>query len=105
MRAQFVEFDSHADLAVHLLVDLGLLPEETVLVNSTAGPAGRTYANAVAVRNWLEQAELGVVALGVVSEVLHGRRSWHPYQRTRPSDFEVGISSARPPYRHHPGSG
>lgn len=94
--ARFVEFDSYADLAVHLLVDLGLSPKETVPVGSVAAPTGRTYANAVAVRKWLQESELGIVTLDIVSEGFHGRRSWYVYRRALPSDFEVGIISARP---------
>lgn len=86
---------SEADEAAERLIRAGV-PEE-MLVTVAAPPTNydRTYATAVAVRDWLARQPGGLpVALNVLSESAHARRSRLLYQKAFGDAVRIGIVAA-----------
>jgi hypothetical protein len=65
-------------------------------VPSPASQRERSFASAVAVRDWLAAAGRGGEAVDVFSAGVHARRSREIYRLAFGSDVEVGILAARP---------
>ena len=89
------DYRSEADEAAERLVRVGV--PEAMLVTVAAPPADydRTYATAVAVRDWLAQQPEGLpTALNVLSESAHARRSRLLYQKAFGQAVRIGIVAA-----------
>lgn len=88
------EYENYANLAASTLRKLGREPTEVTAVPARRVLRNRTYESAVAVRDWLEQADIQIRKLDVVSLDTHARRTWYIYREVMPEGIEVGIIAA-----------
>lgn len=83
---------SEADEAAEWLIRSGVSDEQVITVAAVPTDYDRTYATAVAVRDWLAQQPGGVpAALNLISESTHARRSRLLYQKAFGDAVRVGI--------------
>lgn len=86
---------SEADEATDQLVRAGVSADRLVTVSTPPTDYDRTYAMAVAVRDWLAQQPEGIpAALNVLSESAHARRSRLLYQKAFGDAVRVGVIAA-----------
>ncbi len=81
---------THAELAAATMIALGLNPQQVVAVPAPLVKIDRTAASAVAVKEWLDQANLGVKTLNLYSYDVHTRRSWLIFRRILSTEIAVG---------------
>ena len=89
--APFSEFRTFAEFGAATVVKLGLATAQVHAVPAPEVPQDRTYASAVAVREWLQQhggvpAQINVMSLGA-----HSRRTRLLYEAAFTGVTEVGI--------------
>jgi hypothetical protein len=83
---------SEADEAAEWLIRSGVSEAQVITVAAPPTDYDRTYATAVAVRNWLARQPGGMpAAINVLSESTHARRSRLLYQKAFGSAVLVGI--------------
>lgn len=83
--------DNHATYAVRRLSWLGMNPD---LVQPVASPTlyrNRTYASAVALREWIDQHRLPVTSFNLVTVGVHARRSRLLFQKAFAGKAQIGI--------------
>ena len=86
---------SEADEAAEQLVRAGVPEKMVVTVAAPPTDYDRTYATAVAVRDWLARQPGGIpAALNVMSESAHARRSRLLYQKAFGDAVRVGVIAA-----------
>ncbi len=87
------EHKNFAQIAANSLKKMGLEAEKITIVPSPEVRKDRTYASAIAFRQWLEKTDIQPQAINIVSESTHARRSWLMYKKALASKSEVGIIS------------
>jgi hypothetical protein len=80
-----------AELSAATLAAMGLETNLVVAVSPPKVERDRTYSSALAVRAWLESANVGVRAVNLYSLGPHSRRSWLLYQKALGSRVKVGV--------------
>ncbi len=89
--APLSEYRTHAELGAAIVTKLGLAPNEVHAVPAPDVRQDRTYASAVALKQWLAQQGLAVPALTVVSVGAHARRTRLLYEQAFGAGTEIGI--------------
>ena len=70
---------------------VGVPDESLQMVPSRVMDRDRTYASAVALRNWFREHNMPVHSIDVVTEDLHARRTRLLFQKALGKDVQVGI--------------
>lgn len=86
-----VEYENFAELGVTILERLGLDRRLIVAIPAPAVIRDRTYASAVALRNWLKHAPIPIKAINLVSLGPHARRSRLLFEKALGPGVDVGI--------------
>jgi len=88
------KFKTYSELAAVTLKQLGL--EEKFIVSVPTPPVkkDRTYASALAVKNWLRTADFSPKGLNIFSFSLHARRSWILFKKAFGDEFKIGVLNA-----------
>ncbi len=89
--APLAEYRSLAELGAAALVRLGL---DTNVVQAVPAPKvrrDRTYASAVALKNWLRQQGIGETNINVISLGPHARRTRLLFSRALGNGYRVGV--------------
>lgn len=92
----FPEYPSYAEYAAAMLRRLGVKQNRIVAVPKASVRRDRTFASAVAVRDWLLQSGLPVKSLDVFSLGAHARRTQWLFQQAVGEKVEVGVIAATP---------
>lgn len=93
------DYQTEASVGADLLKKWGIPPEAIQMVPSREMTRDRTYASAVALRDWLHNQNLDVHKLNVLTESVHARRSQLLFQEALGREVEVGvIAAANPDY-------
>lgn len=87
------EGDNHAGQAAKRLAWLGMNPEYVQAVPSPARYRDRTYASAIALREWIDQHQLEVKTFNLVTVGTHARRSRLLFEKAFAGRGQVGIIS------------
>ena len=96
------EYKNYAELAAATLKTLGLESEKIVPVPTPEVRKDRTYASAIAFKQWLEKANIPIKLIDLLTLDLHARRSWLLYRQALAStNIKVGII-AMPPIDYDP---
>ena len=88
------EYKTFAELAAATLKQLGFDERSIVAVPAPALIQDRTYASAVALRNWLPKSNLSVRTVNVFTLDTHARRTWLIFEETLGDSVAVGIIAA-----------
>ncbi len=91
-----LEYKNYAELAAITLKNIGLKPEQIVAVPSAEVVKDRTYASAIALRQWLEKSNSQITAINLFTHDTHARRSWLIFQQALAPKIQVGIISSTP---------
>jgi uncharacterized SAM-binding protein YcdF (DUF218 family) len=91
-----LEYKNHAELAAFTLKKIGLEPEKIVAVSSQEVKKDRTYASAIALRQWLEKSNSPIATINLFTHDTHARRSWLIFQKALAPKIKVGIISSTP---------
>ncbi|MBX3705484.1 MAG: YdcF family protein [Pseudomonadales bacterium] len=84
------EYGSHAALTAATLVRMGMDPARVAAAPADAALRNRTWASAVAVRDWLAANGMGHESVNVVSLGAHARRSLAVYRKVFGDGWAVG---------------
>src|SRR5438093_1000073 len=85
------DFMTSASVGADLLKKWGLPDERLQMVPSRVMDRDRTYASAVALRNWFRAHDTAVSGINVITEDLHARRTRLLFQKAFGKDVQVGI--------------
>jgi hypothetical protein len=87
------EFRNYADLAKAILERRGIDPQTIVAVPSVNVARDRTYASALALKQWIEARQPPVRAFNLMTLGAHGRRSRLLFEKAMGGGFTVGVIS------------
>ncbi len=88
------EYKNFAELAAATLKVLGM-PEQMLTVIPVAKVASnRTHASAIALHQWLADANFQPKSINLFTNSVHGRRSWLIFKQVLTPEIPVGIISA-----------
>ncbi|MFQ4146727.1 YdcF family protein [Chlorogloeopsis sp. ULAP02] len=90
------EYKNYAALAAATLQKLGLEPEKIIVVSSQEVTKDRTYASAIALQQWLVNADLKLEAINIFTHATHARRSWLIFQQALVPKIKVGVIASSP---------
>jgi uncharacterized SAM-binding protein YcdF (DUF218 family) len=85
------DFMTSASVGADLLKKAGVPEQSLQMVPSRVMDRDRTYAAAVALRNWFRDHNMVVSGINVVTEDLHARRTRLLFQKAFGKDVQVGI--------------
>ena len=85
------DFYTSASVGANLLKKCGLPDERLQMVPSRVMDRDRTYASAVALRNWFRDHNMTVSGIDVVTEDLHARRTRLLFEEALGKNVTVGI--------------
>jgi hypothetical protein len=85
------DYQTSASVGADLLKKYGLTNDSVQMVPSRVMDRDRTYASAVALRNWFRDHNMRVSGIDVVTENLHARRTQLLYQKVFGRQVPVGI--------------
>jgi uncharacterized SAM-binding protein YcdF (DUF218 family) len=85
------DFFTSASVGADLLRENGLPSASVQEVPSRVMDRDRTYASAVALRNWFREHNMAVPAIDIVTDDLHARRTRLLFQRALGDQVNVGI--------------
>jgi len=96
------KYKNYAELAAATLKTLGLESDKIVPVPTPEVRKDRTYASAIAVKQWLVKTNPPIKSIDILTLDLHARRSWLLYRQALAStNTQVGII-ATPPLDYDP---
>ena len=98
--SELAQYETYAELTAARLLKMGFPQERIAAVPSEAVDKDRTYASALAVREWLKENP-GVHRANLVTKGPHARRSFIIFRGVLPAGFELG-SCAVPPRDYDP---
>lgn len=90
------EYKNFAQLAAATMVKLGFDPNKLVAVPGPEVMKDRTYASAIALREWLEAAKNPVKAINLYTFGPHARRSWLLFKKALAPEITVGVIAVAP---------
>lgn len=96
--SRFVEFSTSAELTAATLRELGIDRHLIVAVAAPPSTRDRTYASALALKEWLRRSHPLVKSLDVYSLDAHARRTRLLFQKALGDDVGVGVIAADPDY-------
>jgi uncharacterized SAM-binding protein YcdF (DUF218 family) len=85
------DFMTSASVGADLLKKWGVPDERLQMVPCRVMDRDRTYASAIALRNWFRDHNMVVSSIDVVTEDLHARRTRLLFQKAFGHDVQVGI--------------
>ena len=85
------EYKTGAELFAATLKKIGVNGEVIISIPSKPVKKDRTYASALAVKNWLDQNNIQPKGINVFSAGTHSRRSWILYKEAINKQIPVGI--------------
>jgi uncharacterized SAM-binding protein YcdF (DUF218 family) len=85
------DFRTSASVGADLLEKNGLANGSVQIVPSRITDRDRTYASAVALRNWFRNHNIAVHSINIVTEDLHARRTRLLFQKAFGKEVHVGI--------------
>lgn len=91
------EYKNFAQLSEATLIALGFDPDKIQAVPTPNAERDRTFASAIAVRNWLKQSNLDIDAINVYTDDVHSRRSWLLFKKALKPEIAVGAIAHPPP--------
>ena len=92
----YPEYSTSGELTAAVLRRLGVKQSFIVSVSAPTVLRDRTYASAVAVKNWLLQSNLSIRSLDVFSLDTHARRTQLLFQSAIGDNIEVGVIASPP---------
>jgi hypothetical protein len=92
-----VKYNNYAELAATILEQLGLEKSLMVVIPAPAVIQDRTYASAVALKNWLAASQLSVKTINLVTLGAHARRSRLLFEQALGPGIPVGILAVEDP--------
>lgn len=96
------EYKNYAELAAATLKTLGLESDKIVPVPTPEVRKDRTYASAIAFKQWLAKTNIPIKSIDLLTLDLHARRSWLLYRQALAStNTKIGII-ATPPNDYDP---
>ena len=96
--SHFAQFPTSAELTAATLRELGADPHPVVAVAAPPSARDRTYATALALKDWLRRSRSLVKSLDVYSLGAHARRTRLLFQKALGDDVTVGVIAADPDY-------
>lgn len=90
------EYKNFANLTAATFIALGLNPDRIISVPTSYVKKDRTYASAVALREWLLNSDLNIKSLNLFSLGPHTRRSWLIFKTVLAPEYKVGSLAAKP---------
>ncbi|HIK09848.1 MAG TPA: YdcF family protein [Oscillatoriaceae cyanobacterium M33_DOE_052] len=90
------EYKNFAQLAAATMVKLGFDPNKLVAVPGPEVMKDRTYASAIALREWLQGAKNPVKAINLYTFGPHARRSWLLFKKALAPEITVGVIAVAP---------
>ena len=96
-----VKYKNYAKLAATILEQLGLDKSMIVVIPAPAVMKDRTYASAVAMKNWLTASQLSFKTINLVTLGLHARRSRLLFEQALGPGITVGIIALEDPRYDH----
>ena len=88
------EYNNYADLAAATLKALGLEKEKVVAIPTPDVIKDRTYASAVAFREWLSSSDLKLESINIFTFDVHARRSWLLFKQVLAPKIKAGVIAA-----------
>ena len=85
------DYHTNASIGAELLKKYGLPDQFLQMVPSRAMDRDRTYGSAVALRGWLNEHNMPIRRINVLTENVHARRTRVLFQEALGHDVEVGI--------------
>ena len=95
------EYQNFAQLSAATAIKLGFEPEKITAITTPKTKRDRTFASAMAVKQWLDKNKPQITAINLYSKDVHSRRSWLLFQRALNPKVAVGII-AQPPLDYDP---
>jgi uncharacterized SAM-binding protein YcdF (DUF218 family) len=93
--ADLSQYRTYAEFTAARLVKLGIGEKQIVAVPGQAVDKDRTYAAALAVKDWL-RSNPGVDRATLITKGPHARRSFVTFKKVLPSTFELGVCAIPP---------
>lgn len=87
----FAEFKTYAELTKAILQRNGFDENKLVAVPSAEQFRNRTYASALALREWISNSGSVVKSVNVFTRGAHARRTWLLFEKAFQGQIEVGI--------------
>jgi hypothetical protein len=84
------DYRNFAELTAATLVALDVEPDKVIAVPAPDVSQNRTIASAVALRQWLEDSDLSIDSINLLSFDVHSRRSWLIFKNVLAPDVAVG---------------
>ena len=91
------DFNTSASVGADLLKKNGLPASVLTMVPSRVMDRDRTYGSAVALKDWLDQHQVGGTGLNIVTEDVHARRTRLLFQRALGCRVRVGVIAVQNP--------
>jgi len=85
------DYNTSASVGGELLKKDGIPSESLQIVPSRVMDRDRTYASAVALRNWLREQDIPVRGINVLTEDVHARRTRLLFHKALGNNIDVGI--------------
>ncbi len=85
------EFNTYAEMTKAVLLKNGFTSNAVVAVPNYERFKDRTYAGALALRNWIGESQAEVKAVNVFTRGAHARRTWLLFTKAFAGTTEVGI--------------
>jgi len=96
-----VKYKNYAELAATILEQLGLERSLMVVIPAPDVIKDRTYASAVALKNWLTASQLSLKTINLVTLGAHARRSRLLFEQALGPGITVGIIAFEDPGYDH----
>jgi hypothetical protein len=91
-----VEYRTHAEVAAHTLVKMGLPAGKVLAAPAPETRRDRTFSSAVAVADAVRAKGIAVRGINVISEGPHARRTRRAYERAFDGEMAIGIIATAP---------
>jgi len=91
------DFQTSASVGADLLIKQGLPARVVQRVPSREMARDRTYSSALALRHWLQEKQVSVRGLNVVTESLHARRTRLLFEKAFAGTVKIGVIAVENP--------
>lgn len=91
------DFNTSASVGADLLKKNGLPAGVLSMAPSRVMDRDRTYGSAVALKNWIDQHQVNVTGLNIITENVHARRSRLLFQRAFGNKVRLGVIAVQNP--------
>jgi hypothetical protein len=90
------KYKNYANLAAATFRALGLEQDKVISVAAPGAIKDRTYASAIALREWLSKSNIKLKSINLYTHDVHARRSWLLFRQALAPDTKVGVIAAQP---------